>query len=169
MRNNEIVFCLWRSYCVKTFTGHRDWVRMVRVNSDGSLLASSSSDHSIRVWVTATRECKAELREHDHVVECLAWAPESSYQAICEGGNQVEGSASSAKGRSHSGPFLVSGSRDRTIKVNENTCMFAVVMEYDKSRDSPHCRTSRTQVEGGVLDSWYLALFTLVRNECVGN
>ncbi|CAG0914381.1 unnamed protein product [Notodromas monacha] len=116
-------------YCVKTFTGHRDWVRMVRVNSDGSLLASCSCDHSVRVWVTATRECKVELREHDHVVECIAWAPEISYQAICEGGSQEENSGdaktgnsqissySYVRGRSHSGPFLVSGGRDKCIKV----------------------------------------------------
>lgn len=29
---------------MKTFTGHREWVRMVRVNQDGSLLASCSND-----------------------------------------------------------------------------------------------------------------------------
>ena len=71
-------------YCVKTFTGHREWVRMVRVNQDGSLLASCSNDQTVRVWVVATKECKAELREHEHVVECLAWAPESAHPAINE-------------------------------------------------------------------------------------
>lgn len=71
-------------YCVKTFTGHREWVRMVRVNQDGSLLASCSNDQTLRVWVVATKECKAELREHEHVVECLAWAPEASFPAINE-------------------------------------------------------------------------------------
>ena len=34
-------FC---SYCVKTYTGHREWVRCVRVSPDGSLLASCSND-----------------------------------------------------------------------------------------------------------------------------
>lgn len=45
-------------YCVKTFTGHREWVRMVRVNADGSLMASCSNDHSVRVWQTNSKECK---------------------------------------------------------------------------------------------------------------
>ena len=36
------------------------------------------------MWVVATRDCKAELREHEHVVECLAWAPEISCPAINE-------------------------------------------------------------------------------------
>ena len=31
-------------YCTKTFNGHREWVRTVRVNQDGSLLASCSND-----------------------------------------------------------------------------------------------------------------------------
>ena len=74
-------------YCVKTFTGHREWVRMVRVYHDGSLIASSSNDQTVRVWVTATKECKAELREHEHVVECIAWAPEASHSDINEAVN----------------------------------------------------------------------------------
>ena len=36
------------------------------------------------MWVVATKDCKAELREHEHVVECLAWAPESAHPAINE-------------------------------------------------------------------------------------
>lgn len=60
--------------------GHREWVRMVRVSLDGMLIASCSNDQTVRVWVIATGECKAELRDHDHVVECVAWAPES---AVC--------------------------------------------------------------------------------------
>ena len=37
--------------------------------------------------MTATKECKAELREHEHVVECIAWAPESSHPEINEAVN----------------------------------------------------------------------------------
>lgn len=66
------------SYCVKTFTGHREWVRMVRVNADGSLVASCSNDQTVRVWTSSSGESKAELREHEHVVECIAWADDSA-------------------------------------------------------------------------------------------
>jgi WD40 repeat protein len=56
-------------YCVKTYTGHRDWVRMVRIATpDGSnLIASCSNDQTVRIWALETKECKMELREHDHV------------------------------------------------------------------------------------------------------
>uniref|UniRef100_A0ACB8ECA5 Uncharacterized protein n=1 Tax=Sphaerodactylus townsendi TaxID=933632 RepID=A0ACB8ECA5_9SAUR len=57
---------------------------MVRPNQDGTLIASCSNDQTVRVWVVATKECKAELREHEHVVECISWAPESSYSTISE-------------------------------------------------------------------------------------
>lgn len=46
------------SYCVKTFIGHRDWVRQVKVSPDGTLIASGSNDHTVKVWVVATAEFK---------------------------------------------------------------------------------------------------------------
>ncbi len=39
---------------------------------------------TVRVWVVATKECKLELREHDHVVECINWAPENAHTTINE-------------------------------------------------------------------------------------
>lgn len=55
---------------------------MVRPNQDGTLIASCSNDQTVRVWVVASKECKAELREHEHVVECISWAPESAHPTI---------------------------------------------------------------------------------------
>ncbi|XP_061606919.1 lissencephaly-1 homolog A-like isoform X3 [Phyllopteryx taeniolatus] len=98
-------------YCVKTFTGHREWVRMVRPNQDGSLIASCSNDQTVRVWAVSSKECKAELREHEHVVECVSWAPDSAHPTILE----ATGSENKKSGKP--GPFLLSGSRDKTIKM----------------------------------------------------
>lgn len=53
-----------------------------------------------------------ELRDHDHTVECVAWAPEAASSAI----NEAAG-ADNKKGH-HQGPFLASGSRDKTIRVS---------------------------------------------------
>lgn len=62
-----------------------------------------------------------EMREHEHVVECVAWAPESATAAIQEAAANVNSVNSAApennKKASLSGPFLASGSRDKTIKV----------------------------------------------------
>merc|ERR1712013_10893 len=58
----------------RTYTGHREWVRMVRVSLDGNLLASCSNDQTVRVWAAGGKDVKAEMRDHDHVVECIAWA-----------------------------------------------------------------------------------------------
>ncbi|XP_037069147.1 lissencephaly-1 homolog, partial [Pollicipes pollicipes] len=52
-----------------------------------------------------------ELREHEHVVECIAWAPPAASAAI------NEGASGNNKQAGHPGPFLASGSRDKTIKI----------------------------------------------------
>ena len=136
---------------------------MVRPNQDGTLIASCSNDQTVRVWVTASKECKAELREHEHVVECIAWAPDSAHPTILEAtGSEVCGvvaqpyldlrcfgivsvymprlvSRSSTspclfllqnKKSGKPGPFLLSGSRDKTIKmwdVSIGLCLMTLV------------------------------------------
>ena len=56
------------------------------------------------------------------MVECIAWAPQHSHPAILEAiGNEVK------KGN---GPFLISGSRDKTIKlwdISIGICLFTLV------------------------------------------
>jgi platelet-activating factor acetylhydrolase IB subunit alpha len=80
-------------YCIRTLIGHRDWVRQVRIYNDGSLMASCSNDQSVFVWHISTSalssnsnlECKHfELRGHEHVVECVAWAQDNCNQWIME-------------------------------------------------------------------------------------
>lgn len=80
-------------YCIRTLTGHHDWVRQVRVYQDGSFMASCSNDQTVIVWQISTSllssntnvECRHfELRSHEHVVECVAWAPDSASSAIAE-------------------------------------------------------------------------------------
>jgi len=116
-------------FCVRTYTGHREWVRMVRVSLDGNLLASCSNDQTVRIWAAGGKDVKAEMRDHDHVVECIAWAPESATQAINEAANAAAG-GDNKNSFSHVGPFLASGSRDKSIKVwdvSTGVCLFSLV------------------------------------------
>ena len=36
------------------------------------------------MWVASTKECKAELRGHEHVVECISWAPDVALSHVAE-------------------------------------------------------------------------------------
>ncbi|CAF2561972.1 unnamed protein product [Rotaria sp. Silwood2] len=122
-RDNTIkIWEVSTTFCIKTLIGHQKWVRMVRVYQDGTLIASSSDDHTIRIWSLPNGECKSELRGHDHVVECIAWAPDSAGPHILEpvpnGGIEIP---------MRSGPYLVSGARDKTIRmwdVTNGLCLF---------------------------------------------
>lgn len=107
-------------YCVYTFTGHAEWVRMVRPSWDGRFLASCSNDQTVRVWVTGTKECRGELRDHDHVVECIAWAPEGASESICHGSDM----------KKSTGPFLASGSRDKVSWLLFLVCKTAGLSDY---------------------------------------
>jgi len=115
-------------FCVRTYTGHREWVRMVRVSLDGNLLASCSNDQTVRVWAAGGKDVKAEMRDHDHVVECIAWAPEAATQAINEAATAAAG-GDNKNSFSHVGPFLASGSRDKSVKVwdvSTGLCLFSL-------------------------------------------
>lgn len=64
-----------------------------------------------------------ELRDHEHVVECIAWAPDSARASI----NAAAGADN--KG-AHEGPFLASGSRDKVIRiwdVGAGVCLFTLM------------------------------------------
>jgi len=102
---------------------------MVRVSNCGSLLASASNDQTVRVWQAGGKDCKAELRDHDHVVECVAWAPEAATQAINEAASQAAG-GDNKNSSTYTGPFLASGSRDKSVKVwdvSTGQCLFSMV------------------------------------------
>lgn len=130
---------LWditNGYCVHNFHKHTDWVRMVLINHSGTLFASCGNDKTIIIWCLATKAPKTILVGHEHVIECLHWVPEKYSKAILESddtnkeakvnGNDME----QQKNNSPQQPIvLISGSRDRTIRVwdvSAATCLFTL-------------------------------------------
>ncbi|KAI5480951.1 1-alkyl-2-acetylglycerophosphocholine esterase [Pseudohyphozyma bogoriensis] len=103
-------------FCIKTFSGHGDWVRSVIPSSDGRQLVSCSVDQTSRVWDAQTGETKTELRGHDHVVEVAVFAPPAAYAAIRELAGIAPPSARDDKSK-QIGSFVATGSRDKTIRL----------------------------------------------------
>ncbi|KIY50774.1 dynein regulator [Fistulina hepatica ATCC 64428] len=106
------IFEVASTHLVRTITGHSDWVRCVTPSDDGKLLASCSQDHTARIWDPSNGECKMELRDHEHVVEAVVFAPTIAYAAIrtlCKIPN-------TDRSKRH-GAYVVTGGRDRMIKL----------------------------------------------------
>lgn len=131
-------------FCKRTFVGHNDWIKMVRVNRDGSLLATCSKDHTIIIWNSSQSELlnassnntnssnniRTTLKDHDHTVECIAWAPESAYANVLEATSPNQTKSPLTATSTTAGPYLISGSRDKTIKVwdvNVGSCLFTLI------------------------------------------
>ena len=77
---------LWNvtnGFCVKTVEDlHTDWIRKVLPSPCGKFIASCSNDQTVKVWSAEKFEEKADLREHEHVVEDIAWPNGNSIQYI---------------------------------------------------------------------------------------
>lgn len=77
-------------FCVQTLHGHTDWVKRVAINLKGSLMASCSRDQTILIWNMANIKSKnpqkdaiiSVLNEHEHVIECVIWAPPEACSII---------------------------------------------------------------------------------------
>ncbi|KXN75048.1 dynein regulator [Conidiobolus coronatus NRRL 28638] len=101
-------------YCIKTLSGHNDWVRRAMVSEDGKYIVSCSNDQSVRVWDLESGECKSDIRGHDNVVETAIFVPTQAYPHIYA----LTGiKPPTRESNSTPGQFILSGSRDKTIKL----------------------------------------------------
>ena len=61
---------------VQAFYGHAAAVNTIAFNWDGSLLASGSSDNTVRLWNTTTGQLLNTLAGHTGYAESLAFSPD---------------------------------------------------------------------------------------------
>jgi len=130
---------LWEistGYCIRTYTGHDAWVRRVQVSPDGTLIASASMDQTVRIWNLKSGESVRIGRDHDHVVETLCFSNAKADQFITKmlaeektGSSSTDVATTSTKKEGKDGKdkdekkeevgglYIISGSRDRTIKI----------------------------------------------------
>lgn len=117
-------------YCTATLKGHLDWVRRAIPSPCGKMLASCSNDQSVKVWDIEKKEIKSDLREHDHVVEDVAWSIPNAVTYIIKGIQNTGGDSKpieSVSNEQNASRFVISCSRDKTIKlwdIQTNTLVF---------------------------------------------
>ncbi|KAJ1855057.1 hypothetical protein LPJ73_002380, partial [Coemansia sp. RSA 2703] len=117
------VWELSTGYCIRTLSGHSEWVRSVDVSADARLVCTGSTDHTVRVWDPNTAECKADLRGHEHVVEVAKFAPVNAYACIRRLADLpqqpavVQNSDGAPANTPATGLYVVSGSRDKTLRL----------------------------------------------------
>lgn len=65
----------------RALTGHTAWVLSVAISPDGTWLATSSYDQTVRIWDRATAACTATLTGHTGAVTSVAISPDSTWLA----------------------------------------------------------------------------------------
>lgn len=119
--------------CLRTFTGHDNWIRALVFHPSGKYLLSASDDKTVRIWDLIQGRCTKTIEAHGHFVTCMAWgraviggssgavATPAGAGAGGEGekGKLVNGaSANSAAGEIRRVNVIATGSVDQTVNVS---------------------------------------------------
>ena len=69
---------LWDLSTQNTYTlsGHSDDVHAIAFSPDGSVLASGSHDHTIKLWNLDTGDCAQTLLGHHNCIYAIAFSPD---------------------------------------------------------------------------------------------
>lgn len=109
---------------LRTLKGHTNVVTCVDFSPKGGYLASTSTDLSIKIWDIQEYKCVRTLRGHDHTISAVRFVPPGLGALYLEKGDSNAPGAEAAAGGSGSGvdsaaagaQFLVTASRDQTVK-----------------------------------------------------
>jgi WD40 repeat protein len=67
--------------CIKTLTGHTNWVWSVAFSPDGKTLVSSSYDQTVRLWDVTTGGCIRTLTGHTSKIYSVSFSPDGQIVA----------------------------------------------------------------------------------------
>ncbi|KZS89683.1 dynein regulator [Sistotremastrum niveocremeum HHB9708] len=109
------------THCIKVIHSHDQWIRTAQPSFDGRWILTCSVDHTARILDAESGNTKATMIGHDHVLECAVFVPRNAVAAvralITPESESEESKARMAKIDSLGVSFVVTGSRDRDIKI----------------------------------------------------
>jgi platelet-activating factor acetylhydrolase IB subunit alpha len=110
--------------CIKTLTGHDNWIRALVFHPGGKYLLSCSDDKTIRCWDLAQEgKCVRVVEAADHFISCLRWAPSLYKEAVTDGGGgamngtMVNGTKPEEGVKEQIRCLIASGSVDLNVRV----------------------------------------------------
>ena len=83
-------------FLLQTLQQHTEWVRRITQTTDGSMIASASKDETVIIWnmdkikqnlnqtigVDPSDYIITVIDDHEHVIDCIKFAPEQSCKTI---------------------------------------------------------------------------------------
>ncbi|KAN0065163.1 Lissencephaly-1 [Thecaphora frezii] len=102
--------------CLKTLSGHDNWVRGLAFAPNGKFLLSVSDDKTMRVWDLQSGRCTKTIDAHSHFCTSIAWG-----RAKVEGSSAPPAPDGSSPSLTNGAAAAASASKTRTINVVATT------------------------------------------------
>ncbi|KAK4623525.1 Nuclear distribution protein PAC1 [Fulvia fulva] len=104
--------------CIKTLTGHDNWIRSLVFHPGGKYLLSCSDDKTLRCWDLAQEgKCVRVVEAADHFVSCLRWAPSLYKEPAADTNGITNGTSKDDAAKEQIRCLIACGSVDLNVRV----------------------------------------------------